>query len=166
MALKKGPFTVKWGANTIEDIEEIAFDYTVNSSDLDTVQGVSYNVRGTIQVTVTLTLLSTDIEALAALLPQYFVPNGSELADGTVVTNTNGAIDIVAATCGSTDVANDLVIEDCTGNDDGRLTVWATQTDVDSIEFTDNVRKVLVAFRGTAPQGQVLTFGAPDGSAS
>lgn len=166
MALKKGPFTVKWGSNTIEDIEEIAFDYTVNSNDLDTVQGVSYNVRGSIQVTVTLTLLSTDIEALAALLPQYFVPNGGQLANGMTVTNPDGAVDIVASECGSTDVANDLIVDDCTGNDDGRLTVWATQTDVDSVEFTDNVRKVLIAFRGTAPGGQVLTFGAPDSSAS
>lgn len=161
MALKKGPFTVKWGANTIEDIEEISFDYTVNSSDLETVQGVSYNVRGTISVSATLTLLSTDIEALAALLPQYFVPAGDELADGTVVVNTDGAIDIVAAGCSATPVANNLVIEDCTGNDDGRMTIWATSTDVDSIEFSDNVRKVLIAFRGTAPAGQVLTFGAP-----
>lgn len=166
MALKKGPFTVKWGTNVIKDVEEIAFDYTVNSSDLDTVQGVSYNVRGTIQASVTLTLLSTDIQSLAALLPQYFVPMGGTLANGVVVTNTDGAVDIVAAECASTQVANDLIIEDCTGTDDGRLTLWATTTDVDTIDFADNVRKVSIIFRGTAPNGQVLTFGAPDGSAS
>lgn len=166
MALKRGPFTVKWGSNVIQDIEEIAFDYTVNSSDLDTVQGVSYNVRGTIQVAVTVTLLSTDITALAALLPQYYVPTGDTLANGQVVANATGAIDIVAAECGSTQVANALIVEDCTGNDDGRLTVWATTTDVDSVEFTDNVRKVMIAFRGTAPNGQVMTFGAPDTSES
>lgn len=166
MALKKGPFAVKWGANVIEDIEEIGFDYTVNSSDIDTIQGVSYNVRGTIQVSVTLTLLSTEIEALAALLPQYFVAMGGELADGTTVTNTDGAIDIVAASCSDTEVANDLEIIDCSGNDDGRITVWATQTDVDSIDFADNVRKVVIRFRGTAPAGQIMTFGAPAGTES
>jgi hypothetical protein len=161
MALIKGPFAVKWGANTIEDIEEIALDYTVNSSDLDTVQGVSYNVRGSIAVSATLTLLSNDIDALAAVLPQYFVPMGDALADGTIVTNTDGAIDIVAASCADTAVANNLVITDCTNTDGGRMTIWATTTDVDSVEFADGVRKVLVTFRGLAPAGQVITFGAP-----
>ena len=161
MALIKGPFAVKWGANTIEDIEEIALDYTVNSNDLETVQGVSYNVRGSIAVSATLTLLSNDIEALAAVLPQYFVPAGDTLADGTTVANTDGAIDIVAASCSDTAVANNLMIEDCSGTDGGRMTIWATTTDVDSVEIADGVRKVLVTFRGTAPAGQVMSFGAP-----
>jgi len=159
MSLVTGPFKVRWGSNTITNVEEIEFDYNRNSTDLDTIQGVSINVKGTIQVSVTLTLLSTDIASLAALLPQYFVPAGYPLSNGHIVECEDGAIDIEAATCGSTEVVNDLIIDDCTGEDCGRMTVRATTVDVEDIEFSDNVRKVMVTFRGTT--NHLVTFGGP-----
>lgn len=157
MALRKGPFSVQWGANVVADIEELEFEYEADVEELETVQGKTYEVRGAIKASATLTLLDTDIEALAALLPQYFVASGDTLANGETVTNPDGAIDVVAASCSSTPVVNDLTIDDCTGTVAGRLTLAGATTEIDTVEF-DKVRKVAIKFTGTAPAGSVITF--------
>ena len=39
MALVKGPFSIKWGNNPVLDVEEVEFEYEVESNDYKTVDG-------------------------------------------------------------------------------------------------------------------------------
>lgn len=76
MALVKGPFNFKWGANTLNNVSEISVDYTVDSSDTTTLDGNRYTVQTGTSASITLTLLENDIASLATLLPQFYVPMG------------------------------------------------------------------------------------------
>lgn len=100
--LIKGPFNLKWGVNTILDVEEINVEHSIASDDFETVQGNTYEIDGAYKASVTLTLLASDLPALAAILPQHFVVNGGVLSTGETVTNVAGAMDIVPGDCGAT----------------------------------------------------------------
>src|SRR5689334_9027565 len=95
----RGPFTIKWGDNEIADIEEIEVEHSIDTEDYQTVQGRTLEVDGSYKTTATITLLGSDIASLAAILPQYFVPNGGILSTGETVNNAAGAIDVRAAAC-------------------------------------------------------------------
>lgn len=152
MALVRGPFDITWGANTLTNVEEIANDFSQDSADYTTVQHQTFQLDGPIKASVTLTLLASDVPALAAVLPQYHVVNGGTLSTGEVVTNEDGAIDIAAASCDDDPVYNDLDITSCGGPGDVYRLVNA-RTKVDSIEFDDKVRKVMVQFIGEPAPG-------------
>lgn len=143
----KGPFEITWGANTITDVEEIALDFAVDSADYNTVQGRTITIDGSMKATATITLLGTDIPALAAILPQYYVANAGVLSTGETVTSSDGAIDISAASCDSEQIYNDLDIISCGSPADVTRIVHA-RTQISSIEVDSKVRKVMVQFTG------------------
>lgn len=151
--LVKGPFDLEWGGNTLTNVEEISVDFEQDSEDYSTVQHNTYQVDGPIKASVTLTFLASDVAALAVVLPQYHVANGGVLSTGETVSEANGAIDIKAAACGANPVYNDLDIVSCANPGQVARLVNA-RTKVDSIEFDDKLRKIMVQFVGEPAQGE------------
>lgn len=150
MALVRGPFSIQWGNNPILEVSEIGFNYEVASNDYETVQGTTRTVEGAITASVDLTLLSSDVDALKTVLPQYYVPKGSSLSTGEEVLNEEGAIDIVAASCDTSDTRYPLDIISCNGE---VTRLVNTRTSLTSQEFADNsVRTVTITFRGEPEQ--------------
>jgi hypothetical protein len=153
MALVRGPFDIKWGSNTLVDISEISLDFEQESNDYTTVDNRRYTIDGAISATVTLTLLASDVPALSVVLPQYHVPNAGTLSTGEKVSEANGAIDVVAASCDTNPVYNDLDIISC-GSPGQVFRLKKARTKIDSMEFADNaVRTVTVAFIGEPAAG-------------
>lgn len=151
--LVKGNFEIKWGANELFDISEVSLDYEQNSNDYETVQGQTYTVEGAIKASVSLTLLKSDVESLAVVLPQYYVANGSQLSSGETVTSTAGAIDVLAASCDTAPTYNDLDVISC-GDPGDVFRLKNARTVIDSMEFADNsVRTVTVKFVGEPGPG-------------
>lgn len=153
MSLVRGPFALRWGDNIIEDVEEIDVSYERSSDDFETVQGKTYEVDGPDKVTVTLTLLASDIPALAALLPQNFVANGGVLSTGETVNHAEGAIDMTPAICSQDLVYNNLDIESC-GNPANVFRIVNVRTKLDGIEMDNKLQKVMVKFVGEANQDE------------
>ena len=151
--LVKGNFEIKWGANELYDISEISLDYEQNSNDYETVQGQTYTIEGAIKASVTLTLLKSDVESLAVVLPQYFVANGSQMSSGETVTDEAGAIDVQAASCDTAPTYNDLDVIAC-GDPGDVFRLKNARTVIDSMEFADNsVRTVSIRFVGEPGPG-------------
>jgi hypothetical protein len=142
--LVKGKFALTWGANTLEDVEEVEVGYEQRSDEYDTVQHNVREVDGPIKASVTLTLLATDIASLAAILPQYYVAEGETMSTGETVDCSMGAIDVVN-TC-EADTFNDLDIESCQPQQVFRLV--NARTKIDSIMNEKSVRKIKVKFIG------------------
>lgn len=155
MALVKGPFNFKWGANQLNNVSEVSFDYTVETSDTTTLDGNRFTVQTGMSATVTLTLLDNDIASLATVLPQYYVPMGGTLSTGQIVTNPQGAIDIAAASCSTSDVYNQLDIYAC-GTNAQVLRLVNARTQVDSIDLADGLRTVAVQFIGEPQSGAAV----------
>lgn len=153
MALVRGPWDVQWGDNTVVQVEEISTDFEQDSEDYTTVQHQTYELDGAIKASATLTLLGTDIAALAAVLPQYHVPNGGTMSTGEVVSDPDGAIDVKAAECDESPVYDDLDITSC-GNPGQVFRLKNARTKIDSIDFDDKVRKVVVKFIGEPDEGE------------
>lgn len=143
----RGPFTLKWGDNTIQDVEEIDLEHEVDSEDYDTVQGKTLTIDGAYKVAATLTLLSTDIASLAAIMPQYFVANGGVLSTGETVNNANGAIDIKAASCNQSNILNDLDIISC-ANPAQVMRIVNCRTRIEDVDIDNKIQKVMVRFIG------------------
>lgn len=147
MALVRGPFDLKWGDNTLLNIEEISVDYEQDSEDYTTVQHNTYEVDGPIKASVTLTLLASDIAALSVVLPQNHVANGGVMSTGETVDNAYGAIDVVAADCDDTEIYNDLDVISC-ANPGEVFRLVNARTKLESVEFDDKLRKIMVKFIG------------------
>lgn len=152
MALVRGPFDIVWGGNTVQNIEEIEVEYEQDSEDYTTVQHQTYELDGPIKSTVTLTFLASDVAALAAVVPQYHVPNGGVMSTGETVNNADGAIDVVALDCDTSPVYNPLDIISC-ANPGQVFRLVNARTKLDSIEFDDKIRKVMIKFIGEPAQG-------------
>lgn len=159
MALARGPFDVEWGANTLTQIEEIEVEYEQDSEDYTTVQHQTYELDGPIKASATLTFLSTDVAALAVVLPQYHIANGEIMSTGETVNDAAGAIDVSALSCDTTPVYHDLDIISC-GNPGQVFRLVNARTKLESIEFDDKIRKVMVKFIGepASSEGNVQFF--------
>jgi len=162
MALVKGPFSIQWGSNPILDVSELSFNYEAASNDYETIQGNTYTVEGAITASVEVTLLSSDVAALATIFPQYYVAKNGTLSTGEQVTANEGAIDIKAASCDTTASKYNLEITSCAGE---TTRLVNARTSLSNIEFADNsVRTVTVTFRGEPESGQgIVQFFAANG---
>lgn len=155
MSLVKGPFNFKWGANTLNNVSEISVDYAVETNDTTTLDGNKYTVQTGMSATVTLTLLDNDIASLATVLPQYYVPKGGTLSTGEVVAQDQGAIDVTAASCSTSDVYNQLDVYAC-GTNAQVLRLVRARTQIDSIDIGDGLRTVAVMFIGEPQTGDAV----------
>jgi hypothetical protein len=170
MALVKGPFIVKWGANTLQSVQDYSFDYSVDSNDYTTLDGNKTSLEGAVVAKVSIQLLRSDVAALAVVLPQYFVPQGQALSTGDIVANASGALDIVAASCNTTPVYNNLDIISC-GTNATVVRLLHARTVIDSIDLQDStVLTFTVKFIGEPATGtsaiQVFTSTAAADSVS
>jgi len=147
MSLIKGPFTIKWGSNVIADVEEISIDHSISSDEFETIQGKTYEIDGAYKVSAIITLLASDIPALAAILPQHFVANGGVLSTGETVTSAAGAIDVVPGACDESVTYNDLDIMSCASTANVARIVNA-RTKIEGIEVDGKIQKVMVKFVG------------------
>lgn len=147
----KGPFDLVWGDNTLQQVEDISVEYEVDTEDYQTVQGQTFELEGPIKASVTLTLLATDIAALALVLPQHHVANGGVMSTGETVSNADGAIDVVA-NCDDDPVYNDLDVVSC-ANPGQVFRLVNARTRLDDFEFDTKIRKIMVKFVGEPAQG-------------
>lgn len=151
--LIRGPFSLKWGDNVIQDVEEVDVEHEIDSEDFETIQGKVYEIDGSYKVSATITLLSSDIATLSALLPQHFVANGQVLSTGETVNNADGAIDIKAGSCTTSTVSNNLDIISC-GNPAQVARIVKARTKIDGVELDNKLQKVMIKFVGEASQDQ------------
>lgn len=152
MALVKGPFTLKWGSNTLTNVKEISTNYDVESSDFKTLDGRTFKIEGAHSASVEVTLLESDVAAIRTILPQYYVAKNAKLSTGETVNNDAGAIDIVAAKCDTTTTSYNLDIVSC----NGQVTrLVNARSALSSTEFEDNVvRTVTITFTAEPKAGQ------------
>lgn len=151
--LVKGPFSIKWGENAVLDVSEVGFNYDQTTNDYETVDGRTLHTEGAITATIELTLLSTDVDALKTIFPQYYVAPGGTLSTGeTVASGSEGAIDIVAASCDTSDTNYPLDIISCNG-EVTRLVNAKTRLSGINLE-NNSLRTVTVTFTGEPAQGQ------------
>lgn len=153
MSIIRGPFELKWGDNTLTDIEEISLEHTIDSEEFQTVQGKTIEIDGAYKVSATITLLASDISALAVLLPQHFIENGGVLSTGETVNNAQGAIDIRAGSCTESIIYNNLDITSC-GNPGQVARIVNARTKLEGVEIDNKVQKVMVKFIGEAAQNE------------
>lgn len=143
----RGPQTLKWGDNIIEDVEEISVEHEISSDDFETLQGKTYEIDGPMKVSATITLLASDIPSLAAILPQHFVANGGILSTGETVNHAQGAIDVVPQDCDEEIVYNHFDIISC-ANPGQVLRIVNARTKLDGIEIDNKLQKVMVKIIG------------------
>lgn len=145
----RGPNTVKWGDNTIDDVEDISVEHEIDSEDYQTIQGKTYEIDGPYKVKAILTLLAADIPALAALLPQHFAPNGSILSTGETVQYAPGAIDVVPLDVNTSIVYNNFDIISA-GNPRQVFRIVHARTKFGGYEVDNKIHKALVEVIGEA----------------
>ena len=152
MALVKGPFTLKWGSNTLTNVSEMSMNYDVESSDFKTVDGRTFKIEGAHSASVVVKLLESDVAAIRTILPQYYVAKNAQMSTGQTVNNDAGAIDIVAAKCDTSTTNYDLDIISC----NGQVTrLVNARTSFNTNEFEDNVvRTVTITFTAEPKSGQ------------
>jgi len=151
--LVKGPFVVKWGSNTLEDVQDYSFDYSTDSNDYTTIDGRKTTLDGAISASVSIQLLKSDVDALATVLPQYYVPQGGTMSTGEVVASADGAIDVVAASCDSVTVYNNLDIISC-GTNSTVVRLVNARSMIDSVDLQDStVLTFTIKFVGEPAQG-------------
>ncbi len=148
----RGPFTLKWGDNSIQDVEEIDLEHEVTSEEYETVGGKVIEVDGPYKVGLTITLLASDIASLALVFPQYFVANGGILSTGETVSEANGAIDVKAASCDESVIYNNLDIISC-GSPADVVRIVNARSRIEGIEVDGKIRKVMVRFIGEPGTG-------------
>lgn len=168
MAIVKGPFVVKWGSNTLNNVQDYSFDYSTDSNDYTTLDGSKTTIEGAISATVSIQLLRSDVAALAVVLPQYYVPQGGTMSTGETVANASGAIDITAASCNTTPVYNNLDIISC-GTNATVVRLVNARTTIDSVDLQDStVLTFTIKFVGEPAGGNaaVQVFTSDAGSIS
>lgn len=153
MAFRKGPFEFQWGGNTLTDIEEAETNVEQDTEERTTLANTTYEFDGPIKASATIKLMRSDLPALAAVLPQYFVPNGGVLSTGETVNNAEGAIDVKSASCDSSSVYNDLDIISC-GSPGQVFRLVNARTKIDAVEFDQYLGTVSVRFIGEPAPGE------------
>lgn len=160
----RGPFDLTYGQNTLADVSEISVDFDHDSEDFQTVQHQTYEIDGPINATVSIQLLRSDVPALAAVLPQYFVAESEQLSTGETVTDEDGAIDVTPSGCDY--VYNDLDIVGC-GDPGQTMRLVNARTKIEEIENSDKTRQVTVRFIGEPEGGKAaVQFFAQGGLSS
>lgn len=162
MALVKGPFTIKYGSVELQDVSEISWDYSSDSTQPTTIDGRTYDIPTTTSASVEITLLGADIEALSLIFPQYAVAAGGTMSTGE--TTTYPAFDLKAmSACGSTSLEEDLEIIGC----DTTTRLVNASAKISSIDYQDNVvQTVAVKFTGMPEQNQGIIQLYKNGSLS
>lgn len=149
----KGPFTLTWGDVVLLQVEDLDLQHSRTTEDHVNVRGKTFEIEKSRKITAILTLLATDIASLAAVLPQYAVPQGDTLSTGQSVTNSEGAVEIIPDACDQEYTYHDLEVASC--GDPGEVyRLVNARTVYLGTEITNKIRKVKIAFLGEAPARQ------------
>ena len=153
MALVKGPFTIKWGENTLTDVESVDLSFEQESNDYTTVDGRTITLKGAISASATITLLASDAASLVTILPQFAKDAAEKMSSGETVATGKVALDILAGDCSAVDAKYDLDIISC-GNPGEVLRIKSCSTSISSMDLENNqVRTVEITFTGEPAQG-------------
>jgi len=140
----RGPFNIEWGDNILTEVSGIEIDLERNTEEYVDNSGNIFELEKGTKISALLTLLASDTESLAALLPQIFVESGGALSNGDLVTSSVGAIDFSSLNCDDELVFNDLRIISC--KDEREILILPRcRTRIEDIEI-DKIRKVKVRF--------------------
>ena len=151
----KGPFTARFGAVSITDILDYSPSVDVTTNDYTTIDGRTLTPQAGINASVEVQLRNATVDAIAAVLPQYWVESGDQLSTGQTVENTDGAIDVVAAACAEEDITHDLDLLDCTGQLALRLV--RAKASLTNLEIQDsNLLTATITFNGQPAQGEAV----------
>lgn len=153
MALVKGPFDIEVGGSILGGIETLDFTYDVKEDTYDSLQGYTYTVPGAHGASFEATFLENDVRSLAVVLPQYYKANGSTLSSGEMISDPDGAIDIVPGTTGS---LRDLILVSADSPLGQVMRMKNVQTEISGMEVTATVRKVKVKFTAQPTEGVAL----------
>lgn len=153
MAFRRGPFTFRWAGNEFTDVEEVDTNVEQDTDERTTVTGTTFEFDGAIKASATIKLLRSDVPTLAALLPQYFVPNGQEMSTGETVNQANGAIDVKAASCDTSSIYGDLDIITC-GSPQQVFRLVNARTKIEDVETDAFLQTVTVRFIGEPAAGE------------
>lgn len=147
--LNTGPYTVKYGAITFENVTEMSWDYSADTNEQTTVDGRTLRLPTTTSASIDITLYAADIQVLSLIFPQFAVVAGGRMSTGEITEKP--AFDMRAMTaCGSVDLKDDLEIIGC-GVTTRLVDAVAT---ISSIDYEDNVtQNVTITFSGQPAQG-------------
>lgn len=146
MAIKTGPFTLKYDGYTIENVSELSFDFSANASEPTTIDGITYHIPTTTSMSVSLSLLGPEIALLGQVLgiDNVITPAGSNLSTGELVSKNAFELKAVQACAGNN--LSDLEIIGC----DQTYRLVDASVSIDSWEVEDNVLiNCTVRFTGT-----------------
>ena len=140
-----GPFSLKYGDVNIDNVTEVSFDYSADSSQPTTIDGRTLDIPTSTQLSASVSILGADTTILSALFGSaWTVLNGARMSTGETYTAPAAqggaaqvpAIDMKAlSACGSTTNKENLELIGCGYT--YRL-VDAT-VKLDSLEINDNV---------------------------
>lgn len=152
MALNTGPFNLKFGSIMLQDVSEIAWNYSSDSSQPTTIDGRTYDIPTTTSASIDVTLLGADIQALSLVFPQYAVVAGGKMSTGEIATEP--AFDAKAmSACGAVALNEDLEIIGC----DTTTRLVNASAKISAIDYEDNVvQTVTLTFTGQPEQGQAI----------
>jgi hypothetical protein len=152
MSVIIGPWDIEVGGSILAGMETLAVNYSVKEDHFDSLQGNAYIVDGPHTASIEATFLETDIPSLKTALPQHWVANGGTLSTGEIVTDPDGAIDIVPHHTGT---PRDLIV--VSANNPGHVARFnGTTSQISGIETTTTIRKIKVKFNVQPVQGRAL----------
>ncbi len=165
MALVKGPFTIKWGENILKDVEEVDVSFEQESNDYTTVDGRTIKVLGAISASATITLLSSDVESLSVLLPQFTKIGGQKMSTDETVADGAVALDVLTGDCNTPEQEPlDLDIISC-GIPAEVFRIRSTKTSISEFDLENNqIRTIQVTFTGEPAQGKAAIQAFVDGT--
>ncbi|MBQ9160886.1 MAG: hypothetical protein IJ122_06150 [Methanobrevibacter sp.] len=150
--LLTGPFTVKFGTIQLEDVSEISWDYSSNSSNPTTIDGRTFDIPTTTSAAINITLLGADIDVLCEIFPQFAVEAGGTMSTGEVTSEK--AFDCKAmSACGTIALNDDLEVIGC----DATTRLVNARARISAINYQDNViQTVQVRFTGQPAVNQAV----------
>lgn len=151
--LVTGPFTVKFGSSvTLEDVSEISWDYSSDSTQPTTIDGRTYDIPTTTSASIEITLLGADIAVLSQIFPQYAVAAGGTMSTGE--TTDKAAFDCKAmSACGAVALSDDLEVIGC----EYTTRLVNAKAKISSIDYEDNVvQTVTVTFTGNPSANEAV----------
>ena len=158
-----GPFQLAWGSNPIVETSEVTFNYDQDSNDYTTVQGQKFTLQGAIASSVDVTFLASDVATLRVFLPQYYVAPGEKMSTGETVSEesgSEGAIDIVAAQCDTSETTYPLDVISCNGE---VTRIPNAKVALTGVELDNNILRTVTLQFSNVPQYDAET-GKPAGS--
>lgn len=135
-----GPFKLEYAGLAINNVSEVSFDYSADSSQPTTIDGRTFDIPTTTSISVTATIIGADTEILGQIFPSKLKTAGQVVSTGETVTATDNhpdpkVIDLTSVTACDSQDKFDLTLTGC----DTVYRVNDCTVKIDSLEIEDNV---------------------------